>query len=128
MVDYDLQRSERLWGPTVNAFDPSRFMPENAAKVPEGAWRAFARGPRSCIGQDLAQIEVRIVLALIARSFDFQPAYDSLGELANDGSVYANDEGYRTGKQDLDGDEAYPIILGTAKPREGMPMRVKIVQ
>lgn len=71
-----------------------------------------------------AQLEGRIILALVARSFDFQPAFDAVHELANDGSVYANDKGYRQGKQDVDGEEAFQILLGTAKPREGMPMRV----
>ena len=103
-------------------------MPENASKLPENGWRAFERGPRNCIGQDLAQLEARIILALIVRGFDFEAAFDSLHELANDGSVYANDEGFRAGKQDLDGEEAYPILLGTAKPREGMPMRVRVVK
>ena len=127
-MHFTLQRSEDLWGPTANASDPSRSIPETASKLPENGWRAFERGPRNCIGQDLAQLEARVILALIVRSFDFQAAFDSLLELANDGSTYAKEEGYRTGKQDLDGEEAYPIFIGTVKPREGMPMRVKIVK
>lgn len=103
-------------------------MPENASTFPENGWRPFERGPRNCIGQDLAQLEARIILALVVRRFDFEAAFDSLHELANDGSVYANDVGFRTGKQDLDGEEAYPVLLGTAKPREGMPMRVKVAR
>lgn len=102
-------------------------MPENASKLPANGWRAFERGPRNCIGQDLALLEARIILGLTVRSFDFQAAFNSLDDLANDGSVYAKDEGYRTGKQDLDGEVAYPVFLGTAKPREGMPMRVRVV-
>ena len=82
-------------------------------------------GPRNCIGQELALLETRIILALVVRSFDFQPAYDSLDELKNDGSWYSNDESFRKGKQDVDGEVAYQILLGTAKPREGMPMRVR---
>lgn len=128
VISFPLHRSEAIWGPTAHNFDPSRFMPENASQLPENGWRAFERGPRNCIGQDLALLEARIILALIVRRFDFQPAFDSLHELANDGSTYARDEGYRTGRQDLDGEEAYPILIGSAKPREGMPMRVKMVQ
>lgn len=36
-----------------------------------GAWRPFERGPRNCIGQELATIEARVVMALVARRFDF---------------------------------------------------------
>jgi hypothetical protein len=62
----------------------------------------------------------------VARKFDFAAAFDSLRELENDGSAYGSDEGWRRGKQDLDGEPAYPVLIGTAKPREGMPMRVRV--
>ncbi len=64
----------------------------------------------------------------MVRRFDFKPAYDSLDRLANDGSVYSRSQKHMEGKQDLDGEEAYQILLGAAKPREGMPMRVSFAQ
>jgi hypothetical protein len=72
-------------------------------------------------------IEARIALALVAREFDFTPAFDALEMLARDGSKYAEDPKWRQGKQDLKGEIAYPILLGSSKPREGMPMWVKEV-
>jgi len=72
-------------------------------------------------------LEARIILALTIRTFEFRAAYDSLDELKDDGSYYARDDGWRRGKRDLDGEEAYPVLLGTAKPREGMPVRVRKV-
>ena len=124
---YSMHREPSLWGPTANEFQPERFLPENAATLPENAWRPFERGPRNCIGQDLAMLESRIVLALVVRRFDFVPAFDAVDELSRDGSVYAKNPGWRRGKQDLDGEEAYPVLIGTAKPREGMPVRVREV-
>ena len=125
IVHYSQHRNSRVWGPSADTFDPSRFLPENAAKLPLNGWRPFEKGPRNCIGQDLAMLEARVILALVVRSFDFELAYDALDELANDGSFYARDAGWRKGKQDVDGEIAYPILVGTAKPREGMPVRVK---
>ena len=128
IVHYAQHRSTKIWGETANVFDPSRFLPENVGKLPENGWRPFEKGSRNCIGQDLALLEARIILALVVRRFEFQTAYDSLDELKNDGSFYAKDDGWRKGRQDLDGEEAYPILLSTAKPREGMPMRcVKVL-
>ena len=72
-------------------------------------------------------LEAKIILALTVRTFEFQTAYDALDELKDDGSYYAKDDSWRGGKQELDGEEAYPILLGTAKPREGMPVRVRKV-
>lgn len=124
VIHWAMQRNPETWGPSANEFDPARFMPENSASLPENAWRPFEKGPRNCIGQDLALLEARIILALVVRQFAFKPAYDSLDDLKNDGSFY-NDEKWKKGKLDLDGEVAYPVLIGTAKPREGMPMRVK---
>lgn len=40
-------------------------------------------------------------------------AYDSLEELKNDGSYYSKDSSFRRGRQDWDGEEAYPILVST---------------
>jgi cytochrome P450 len=124
---YGLHRDQKIWGPEANSFDPSRFLPENASSLPEAHYRPFERGTRSCIGQELAMIEARIALALVARKFDFKPAFDALEMLAKDGSKYAENPKWRQGKQDLKGEVAYPVLIGSSKPREGMPMWVKEV-
>ena len=125
LVHYAMHHDTALWGPSANAFQPERFLSPN---LPKNAWRPFEQGPRNCIGQDLAMLEARIALALVVRRFEFSAAFDALEELAGDGSVYAKDPKWRQGKQDLDGEEAYPVLIGTAKPREGMPMKVREVQ
>jgi len=125
---YGLHRDKNVWGPSANSFNPSRFLPENASSLPEAHYRPFERGARSCIGQELAMIEARIALALVARKFDFTPAFDALEMLAKDGSKYAEDPKWRQGKQDLAGEVAYPVLIGSSKPREGMPMWVKEVR
>ena len=88
VIHYSIHRNSTLWGDSADKFDPARFLPENAAKIPENAWRPFEKGPRNCIGQDLALLEARIILALVVRSFDFQPAFDAVDEL-KDGSYYS---------------------------------------
>ena len=127
VIHYSQHRNPETWGDSADAFDPTRFLPENASKLPPEAWRPFEKGPRNCIGQDLALLEARIILALVLRKFEFSTAFDSLDELKDDGSWYAKDDGFRAGKQDVDGEELYPVLLGTAKPREGMPCRVRKV-
>ncbi|KAK4954470.1 hypothetical protein LTR10_007901 [Elasticomyces elasticus] len=127
-VDVGLHRSEKYWQ------DPHVFRPErhlHGGKEEDGsanftsnaAWVAFSKGPRNCIGQELAIIETKVILAMTLRAFDFASAYDELDKLQGDKSGYPSDA---TGIQEQFGDEAYQIQLGTAKPREGMPMRVKV--
>jgi cytochrome P450 len=60
VIHFSQHRSPAIWGKDATTFNPSRFMPENAANLPEGAWRPFEKGPRNCIGQDLALLEARM--------------------------------------------------------------------
>jgi len=117
IVSYAMHRSPKVWGETATKFEPTRFL-RNKDKIPDNGYRPFELGPRNCIGQELAMIESRVILALVVRRFDFSTAYDRLDELKNDGSHYATDPKWRRGRQDLDGEAAYQILLGSAKPRE----------
>jgi cytochrome P450 len=66
-----IQRDPEVYGDTANDFVPERWLHNAADQIPISAWRPFERGPRNCIGQELAQIEARVVIALVARRFDF---------------------------------------------------------
>ena len=68
-------------------------------------------------------IEMKVILAMTLRSFDFKAAFNELDKLKNDGSGYPSDT---SGIQEQFGDEAYQIQLGAAKPREGMPCRIRL--
>ncbi|KAI1394798.1 cytochrome P450 [Hypoxylon fuscum] len=116
-----IQRDPDVFGETANEFVPERWLPEAADQIPTSAWRAFERGPRNCIGQELATLEARIVVALVARRYDFVKV--GVGELSLDDA----------GKPILDtkghfkvASEMYPTRQVTPKPIDGMVMRVKI--
>jgi len=118
-----MHRDSAYW-PDAHAFQPERFLPENAEKLVPDAYRPFEKGQRNCIGQELALIELKIVLALTVREFDVKAAYDELETLDGDGSLWAKIPGKDAGPQECFGDEMYQILLAAAKPREGMPARV----
>ncbi|QGA18889.1 hypothetical protein EYB26_006574 [Talaromyces marneffei] len=88
---YAIQRDPAVYGETANVWIPERWLgdvntrssedipatvplddkPKQDGKVPVSAWRPFERGPRNCIGQEVANIEARIILAMAARRYDF---------------------------------------------------------
>ncbi|XP_076612084.1 cholesterol 24-hydroxylase-like [Chaetodon auriga] len=50
-------------------FDPDRFHPD--APKPYYSYYPFALGPRSCLGQNFAQMEAKVVMAKLLQRFDF---------------------------------------------------------
>ncbi|XP_060908492.1 cholesterol 24-hydroxylase-like [Labrus mixtus] len=50
-------------------FDPERFHPDSPK--PYYCYYPFALGPRSCLGQNFAQMEAKVVMAKLLQRFDF---------------------------------------------------------
>lgn len=90
--------------------DPERFYPERHLVtdpadpyfVPKDAWRPFEKGPRTCLGQTLALMQLKITLVMTLRSFDFATVYEN-------------------------GSYMYQTLDVTAKPSQGLPTRVKMI-
>lgn len=61
-----LQQNEEIWGPDARVFNPDRWneLPEEVlnAKLP-GSTLAFIAGNRSCVGQRMAVMELKVLLA-----------------------------------------------------------------
>lgn len=98
-------------------FRPERFLGQEGAGQHRFAWRPFERGPRACIAQDLAMDELRILLLLTARWFDFETLIETKNEKA------------RVPFTDLDekiGDLAFQVVGMEAGPRKDMRMKVSL--
>jgi len=57
--------------PKPEQFDPSRWR-DNAGKLDSYAFTPFSAGPRNCIGQHLAIVESKIIMAEFLKKFDFK--------------------------------------------------------
>lgn len=64
-----VHRSQEVWGVDAQVFRPERFDPEHPQEVPPFAYFPFGGGPRICIGMPFAQMEARLLLAMIAQRF-----------------------------------------------------------
>ena len=65
---YLVHRNPKIW-PDPTRFEPERFTPERVSRRHRFSYLPFGGGPRICIGNNLAMMEVRILLAVIAQAF-----------------------------------------------------------
>jgi cytochrome P450 len=68
---YLLQRHRAYW-PDAERFDPDRFAPEEIARRNRFVYLPFGLGPRACIGEHLALVEMHTHVATLARRFELQ--------------------------------------------------------
>jgi cytochrome P450 len=66
-------RDER-WFQNPGQFDPSRFDTDTARNTPRGAYFPFGTGPRVCIGNSFATMEMTLILAMLLQRFVIRPA------------------------------------------------------
>ena len=101
--------------------EPKQFKPERFTTpdptFPRNAYRPFERGLRSCMGQTLAMNEMKVLLVMLARWFDF--------ELKGHNPV----DTPRLKHTDLDtvlGDHAFQSCRFTAGPNGDVNMKVRL--
>ena len=77
-----INRAPEIWGPDATHFRPERWIAGNDKPNTNGGassnydFMTFLHGPRSCIGQGFAKAELRCLLAVMVRSFEWELAMD----------------------------------------------------
>lgn len=66
---YSLHRNTEYW-PDPELFNPENFSEKNSKNRPTYAYLPFGGGPRLCIGNNFALLEMQLVLAILLRDFD----------------------------------------------------------
>ncbi|KAJ4391006.1 hypothetical protein N0V93_004619 [Gnomoniopsis smithogilvyi] len=115
-----IQRDPAIYGDSSDDFVPERWL-EGGSEIPVTAWRGFERGPRNCIGQELAMLEAKVVIALVGRYVDFIKV--GLGSVSLDkaGKPALDRKGQYKVEQPM-----YPTRQVTPKPVDGMMMKAHI--
>ncbi len=80
MSQYIMHRNPRYF-PRPEKFIPDRWTPEFKVSLPKYAYFPFGGGPRGCIGEPFAWMEGVLVLATIARRWEFRHVADHKVEL-----------------------------------------------
>ncbi|ORY67046.1 cytochrome P450 [Pseudomassariella vexata] len=143
-VAHMIHRNTRFF-PNPLKFIPERLIqsqtafPEKKLFTDAGkdAFRPFEKGPRSCIGQELVILEVKVILALTAREFDFvleypgeeadvrYPTPENMVDELSDNTKYGKAIRAGTTKRDrFEGHRVYQRLMSAAKPNGGYPGRI----
>lgn len=69
---YATHRIKHIY-PDPEKFDPERFSPENSEKRHPYAYIPFSAGPRYCIGNRFALMEMKTVISRLLRSYELLP-------------------------------------------------------
>jgi len=68
---WTLHRDAR-WFPEPETFRPERWIDGSASRLPKYAYLPFGGGPRICIGERFATMEMVLILATLVRRFRFE--------------------------------------------------------
>lgn len=126
-VSAHAMHTDPTYWPRPIEFLPERWLPPNSSPEAQSepllpsereAWQPFSRGPRVCIGQELALTELKLVLALTAREFDVASVFEEVDQ----------ERKGKNEKTDIHGDSAWMRVAISGRPREGMPVRVRLVE
>ena len=111
---HGLHRNPRYW-PKPDEFIPERWLVAEGDPLhpSKNAWRPFEFGPRTCIGQELAMMEMKMTLVMTAREFNVKCGFEEWDRLHP-----------RDGIKEVRGERAYQMILGSAHPADGYPCKV----
>jgi cytochrome P450 len=68
LCPYVTHRHPLFWD-NPEGFDPERFTPERIANRHRMAYLPFSGGPRKCVGESFAMMEMQIVVSMVAQRF-----------------------------------------------------------
>jgi cytochrome P450 len=135
-IAHMIHRNEDYFPEPVK-FIPERFLPSETpfpeAKLftPAGkdAWRPFEKGPRNCIGQELAMMETKILLSCIVKEVDFTAEF--AGKKIDSWTPVETVDEYADGvpgaqRRTIEGHFAYQVLSGAANPCDAMPGRLRL--
>ncbi|KAI2603772.1 cytochrome P450 [Hypoxylon sp. NC1633] len=106
-----------LW-PQVMEFLPERFLVAEGHPLHpvKNAWRPFELGNTRCIGEELAMIEMKLVLALTMREVDFHFDWKGWNTL----------QGRTAPPDSVGGEYIYRVGNGIGSVKDGLPTRIKL--
>ncbi|KAH0287137.1 cytochrome p450 benzoate 4-monooxygenase [Aureobasidium namibiae CBS 147.97] len=75
---FTLHHDLDIWGDDVEVFNPDRWLPERLTQRQKMAFITFSHGPRACVGQNVAMMELQLIVATLFRRYDLELQQEEL--------------------------------------------------
>jgi len=73
---YTIHHSKEIWGDNASEFVPDRW--DKLTERQKNAFIPFSHGPRSCVGRNVAEMELALIVATTFRRYEFDLYQDQL--------------------------------------------------
>ncbi|RMD41601.1 hypothetical protein DV735_g3542, partial [Chaetothyriales sp. CBS 134920] len=73
---YTIHHSKEIWGDDADEFVPERWDEGRLTSRQKESFIPFSYGPRACVGRNVAEMELKLIVATVARNFEFRDEHD----------------------------------------------------
>jgi benzoate 4-monooxygenase len=69
---YTIHHSKSIWGPDADEFNPDRWTEGTITERQRAAFIPFSYGPRACVGRNVAEMELALIVGTVFRRNEFR--------------------------------------------------------
>ncbi|KAF2170959.1 hypothetical protein M409DRAFT_51199 [Zasmidium cellare ATCC 36951] len=69
---YTIHHDAEVWGDDVDEFKPDRWLPGNLTPRQKICFNPFSFGPRACVGQNVAHMELALIVGTAFHRYEFE--------------------------------------------------------
>lgn len=73
---YTIHHSTDIWGPDADEFRPERW--EKVTERQKAAFIPFSHGPRACVGRNVAEMELALIVSTVFGRYQFELYQDEM--------------------------------------------------
>jgi len=73
---YTIHHSKEIWGPDADEFVPERW--QKVTEEQKAAFIPFSYGPRACVGRNVAEMELALIVSTVFHRYEFELYEDVL--------------------------------------------------
>jgi benzoate 4-monooxygenase len=69
---YTIHHSKAIWGQDADDFVPERWEEKRITQKQKDSFIPFSYGPRACVGRNVAEMELKVMVGTVFRNFEFR--------------------------------------------------------